>query len=143
MDFTTACGELAEARFQQSCKDTPSHRAAVAEARARIDAVLDMYLDTVGRWCCARRSWSSAPGEERAVIRAATRARRQTGPSAATPALGAAGDDAAPGRGSRQPLIALALLACGTAHPDRAGQRPWSRRSHPPGTAFWNLAGDV
>jgi hypothetical protein len=45
------------------------------------------------------------------VIRAATRARRQTGPTAATPALGAAGDDAAPGRGSRQPLIALALLA--------------------------------
>ena len=35
----------------------------------------------------------------------------QTGPSAATPALGAVGDDGAPGRGSRQPLIALALLA--------------------------------
>jgi hypothetical protein len=51
MDFTTACGELAEVRFQQSCKDTPSHRAAVAEARGRIDAVLDMYLDTVGRGC--------------------------------------------------------------------------------------------
>jgi hypothetical protein len=50
MDFTTACGELAEARFQQSCKDTPSHRVAVTEARARVDAVLDMYLDTVGRW---------------------------------------------------------------------------------------------
>jgi hypothetical protein len=51
MDFTTACGELAEARSQLRCKDTPSHRAAVAEARGRIDAVLDMYLDAVGRWC--------------------------------------------------------------------------------------------
>ena len=51
LDFATACGELAEARVQQSCKDTPGHRAAVAEARARVDAVLDMYLDTVGRWC--------------------------------------------------------------------------------------------
>jgi hypothetical protein len=44
LDFTTACSELADARFQQSCKDTPVNRAAVAEARARIDAVLDMYL---------------------------------------------------------------------------------------------------
>jgi hypothetical protein len=49
LDFTTSCSELAKARFQHSCKDTPGHRAAVAEARARIDAVLDMYLDVVGR----------------------------------------------------------------------------------------------
>ncbi|MCW2677754.1 MAG: hypothetical protein JWR70_2794 [Modestobacter sp.] len=50
LDFSTACSELAEARFQQSCKDTPDNRAVVAEACARIDAVLDMYLDAVGRW---------------------------------------------------------------------------------------------
>jgi hypothetical protein len=49
LDFTLGCTELAEARYQQSCKDTPDHRAAVAEARARIDAVLDMYLDADGR----------------------------------------------------------------------------------------------
>ncbi|MCU1603899.1 MAG: hypothetical protein JWP46_364 [Modestobacter sp.] len=49
LDFTTGCSELAKARFQHSCKDTPGNRAAVVEARARIDAVLDMYLDAVGR----------------------------------------------------------------------------------------------
>ena len=44
LDFSTACCELAEARLEQSRKDTPGHRAAVAELRARIDAMLDMYL---------------------------------------------------------------------------------------------------
>jgi hypothetical protein len=44
LDFCTAHSELAETRLQQRCKDTPGNRAAVAEARARIDAVLDMYL---------------------------------------------------------------------------------------------------
>jgi hypothetical protein len=44
LDFAVACSELADARFQQACKDTPGHRATVAEARARIDALLDMYL---------------------------------------------------------------------------------------------------
>jgi hypothetical protein len=48
-DFAVGCTELAEARFRQSRKDTPGHRAAVAEAHARIDAVLDMYLDAAGR----------------------------------------------------------------------------------------------
>jgi hypothetical protein len=43
-DFTRACSELADARSRQSCKDTPVNRTAVAEARARIDAVLDMCL---------------------------------------------------------------------------------------------------
>jgi hypothetical protein len=46
LDFSIASGELAEARLQQACKDTPANRAAVAQARARIDAVLDMYLAT-------------------------------------------------------------------------------------------------
>jgi hypothetical protein len=45
LDFARTCDELAEARRRQSCKDTPGNRAAVAEARARIDAVLDMYLE--------------------------------------------------------------------------------------------------
>jgi len=44
-DFALTCREWSEARSQQQRKDTPAHRAAVAEAGARIDAVLDMYLD--------------------------------------------------------------------------------------------------
>jgi hypothetical protein len=44
LDFSIAHGELAEVRLQLACKDTPANRAAVAEARARIDALLDMYL---------------------------------------------------------------------------------------------------
>jgi hypothetical protein len=46
LDFSIACGELAEARLEQTCKDTPANRAAVEDARARIDALLDMYLAT-------------------------------------------------------------------------------------------------
>jgi hypothetical protein len=49
LDFSMACSELADARLEQSCKDTPGNRAAVAAARARIDAILDMYLEAVGR----------------------------------------------------------------------------------------------
>jgi hypothetical protein len=45
VDFTRASCQLTEARVQQAEKDTPDHRAAVAEWSARIDAVLDMYLD--------------------------------------------------------------------------------------------------
>jgi hypothetical protein len=45
VDFATAACELAEARALQAEKDTPDHRAAVAECIARLDAVLDMYLD--------------------------------------------------------------------------------------------------
>jgi hypothetical protein len=43
-DFAQACTEFAEARRQQRAKDTPAHRAAVLDSRARVDAVLDMYL---------------------------------------------------------------------------------------------------
>ena len=46
--FATTCGELSEARLQRDHKDTPANRAAVADARARIDAVLDMYLEAGG-----------------------------------------------------------------------------------------------
>jgi hypothetical protein len=45
VDFVQVAGELAEARALQAQKDTPHHRAAVAECGARLDAVLDMYLD--------------------------------------------------------------------------------------------------
>ena len=48
--FATTCGDLAEARLQRHRKDTPANRAAVAEARARIDAVLAMYLEAGGIW---------------------------------------------------------------------------------------------
>jgi hypothetical protein len=51
MDLVTASGELADARLRQTYKDTPVHRAAVAEARARIDALLDMYLAAGGLRC--------------------------------------------------------------------------------------------
>jgi hypothetical protein len=44
-DFALARSEWSAARSQRQRKDTPAHRAAVAEAGARIDAVLDMYLD--------------------------------------------------------------------------------------------------
>jgi hypothetical protein len=44
-DFAAACCEWAQARSLQAGKDTSAHRAAVAEWGARVDAVLDMYLD--------------------------------------------------------------------------------------------------
>ena len=44
-DFASASQQLTHARRRQREKDTPGHRAAVLEARDRIDAVLDMYLD--------------------------------------------------------------------------------------------------
>lgn len=45
-DFHAACDEFTEAREQRAGKDSPAHRTAVGEALARIDAVLDMYLET-------------------------------------------------------------------------------------------------
>jgi hypothetical protein len=44
-DFARVHRAWAQARSLRAGKDTPEHRAAVAEAGARIDAVLDMYLD--------------------------------------------------------------------------------------------------
>ncbi len=43
-DFARARADLAEACRLQAGKDTPGHRAAVAECTARVDAVLDVYL---------------------------------------------------------------------------------------------------
>ena len=48
VDFTLARVALYEARHQQALKDTPSSREAVAEAWARIDALLDMHVDAGG-----------------------------------------------------------------------------------------------
>jgi hypothetical protein len=48
LDLSIAHSELAEARFRQACKDTPGNRDAVADARTRIDALLDMYLAAGG-----------------------------------------------------------------------------------------------
>ena len=43
--FEDVCREVAEAQDRQRGKDTPAHRSAVAEARDRVDALLDMYLE--------------------------------------------------------------------------------------------------
>jgi hypothetical protein len=51
VDFALARDALLEARLRQALKDTPSHREAVDLARARIDALLDMYVDA---GCAAR-----------------------------------------------------------------------------------------
>jgi hypothetical protein len=60
--FSRYCAQLAEARRRQRRKDTPSNRDAVAECRARVDAVLDLYLDIV--WP-QRKVASSAPSAMR------------------------------------------------------------------------------
>jgi hypothetical protein len=46
IDFSQACGELASARLRQRGKDNTANRAAVVDCRARIDVVLDLFLDT-------------------------------------------------------------------------------------------------
>jgi hypothetical protein len=45
LDFDRVCAELVEARLHQQQKDTPANRAAVVSCWARIDRVLDLYLD--------------------------------------------------------------------------------------------------
>ena len=46
LEFAWACTKLAEAQLRQAEKDSTAYRAAVAAGRARIDDVLDMYLET-------------------------------------------------------------------------------------------------
>jgi hypothetical protein len=48
VDLARARITLLEARLRQALKDTSGNRAAVAEARSRIDALLDMYVDAGG-----------------------------------------------------------------------------------------------
>ena len=45
-EFAQACAELAQARHRQRLKDTPAHRAAVAELQTTINQVLDLFLAT-------------------------------------------------------------------------------------------------
>lgn len=45
LDLSLACQEFGQARQRQTEKDTPAHRAAVAECLTRVDACLDMWLD--------------------------------------------------------------------------------------------------
>jgi hypothetical protein len=44
VDFGLARHELTEARMRQLHKDTPQHRVAVADCWARIDTILDLFL---------------------------------------------------------------------------------------------------
>lgn len=44
-EFADACAQLAQAQRARRQKDTPTHRAGVDEALARVDAVLDLYLE--------------------------------------------------------------------------------------------------
>ena len=44
-DLSRASLERSQAVARRRTKDTPSHRALVAETSAQIDALLDMYLD--------------------------------------------------------------------------------------------------
>jgi hypothetical protein len=48
LDIALARLALLEARLRLALKDTPAHREAVAEAWARIDTLLDMYVDAGG-----------------------------------------------------------------------------------------------
>jgi hypothetical protein len=48
LDIALARLALLEARLRQALKDTPTHREAVAEAWARIDTLLDMYVEAGG-----------------------------------------------------------------------------------------------
>ena len=43
-DFAQACEDLTRARGRQHEKDTPAHRADVRAGYARIDALLDRFL---------------------------------------------------------------------------------------------------
>jgi hypothetical protein len=45
LDLTQARERLIAARADQRAKDSTSNRAQVAECRAQIDAILDMYLE--------------------------------------------------------------------------------------------------
>ncbi|SNR24540.1 hypothetical protein SAMN06272737_101265 [Blastococcus mobilis] len=78
-DFGRARERLVEARRRQQVKDTPRHRAAVADCRAGIDMVLDLYLTVV-----------AAPAELPAAPAAPPRSSGPVATAALRPACGAA-----------------------------------------------------
>lgn len=57
LDLTHARDRLIAARAHQRAKDSTSNRAHVAECRAQIDAILDMYLEL------RRLPWSAGASE--------------------------------------------------------------------------------
>jgi hypothetical protein len=57
LDLTQARDRLIAARAHQRAKDSTSNRAHVAECRAQIDAILDMYLEL------RRPRWSAAASQ--------------------------------------------------------------------------------
>jgi hypothetical protein len=62
LDLTQARDRLIAARAHQRAKDSISNRAHVAECRAQIDALLDMYLELRRtRWSAtAAAGWATA-----------------------------------------------------------------------------------
>lgn len=61
LDLTQARDRLTAARAHQRSKDSTGNRAHVAECRAQIDAILDMYLEL------RRRRWSATAAAGRAT----------------------------------------------------------------------------
>ena len=51
-DFAHTCAELTRARLRRRDRDSSEHRAAVEECTARVDVVLDLYLEA----CHAERA---------------------------------------------------------------------------------------
>jgi hypothetical protein len=64
LDLTQARDRLIAARAHQRAKDSISNRAHVAECRAQIDALLDMYLEL------RRPRWSAAASAGQATAAA-------------------------------------------------------------------------
>jgi hypothetical protein len=55
LDLSGARARLAEARRDQAERDCPENRAAVAECHARIDSLLDLFLETSASWGGSRQ----------------------------------------------------------------------------------------
>ena len=62
LDLTQARERLIAARAHQRAKDSTSNRAHVAECRAQIDAILDMYLEV------QRLRWSATASAGQATV---------------------------------------------------------------------------
>lgn len=61
LDLTRAWVELTEARTLHAERDSAAHRAAVAECHARIDSLLDMFLETCSWTPATARGAAAAP----------------------------------------------------------------------------------